>query len=92
MMNDLLPLALLNNALQDLPEEVTTRNGARFDPRLDRWSYRDSTVTVSLDFLSLRATNELINSAKKILIWYAENKSPDHLMNMFDRFQQERRE
>lgn len=87
MINDVMSLALLNNTPQDLPEEVMTRNGARFDPRLDRWSYRDSTVTVSLDFLSLRATNELIKSAKKILIWYAENKSPDHLMNMFDRFQ-----
>ncbi|MBC7786191.1 MAG: site-specific integrase, partial [Methylophilaceae bacterium] len=82
-----MPLALLNNAPHDLPEEVMTSNGARFDPRLDRWSYRDSTVTVSLDFLKLRATNELIKSTKKILIWYAENKSPDHLMNMFERFQ-----
>lgn len=87
MMNDLMPLALLNNASQDFPEEVTTRNGAKFDPRLDRWSYRDSTVTVSLDFLGLRATNDLIKSTKKVLIWYAENKSPDHLMNMFERFQ-----
>lgn len=86
MMNDLMPLALLNDAPQDLPEEVTTRNGAKFDPRLDRWSYRDSTVTVSLDFLSLRATNELIKSTKKVLIWYAENRSPDHLMNMFSYF------
>lgn len=87
MMNDLMPLALLNNATQDLPKEVITRNGAMFDPKLDRWSYRDSTATVSLDFLSLRATNELIKSTKKVLIWYAENKSPDHLMNMFERFQ-----
>ncbi len=86
-MNDLMPLALINIASQDFPEEVTTRNGAKFDPRLDRWSYRDSTVTVSLDFLSLRATNNLIKSTKKVLIWYAENRSPDHLMNMFERFE-----
>ena len=53
MMNDLMPLALLNNAPQNLPEEVTTRDGARFDPRLDRWFYRDSTTDVSINFSKL---------------------------------------
>lgn len=86
-MSDLLPAVPLHDAPPYLPGEVKTRNGVRFDPRLDRWAYRDNTVTVSLDFFSLKATDELINSAKKVLIWYAENRSPDHLMNMFERFQ-----
>ena len=85
-MNDLMPLALLNNAPQDLPEDVTTRNGARFNPRLDRWSYRDNTKSINLDFADLGITVEMLLSAKKVLIWYAENKSPDHLNNMFVRF------
>lgn len=78
--------AFLSNCPQDLPERVVTLNGAQFDPLLDRWSYRDSTVSVSLDFLNLRASNELIKSAKKVLVWYAENKSTKHMMNMFARF------
>lgn len=86
-MSDLMPAVPLHDVPPDLPGEVKTRNGVRFDPRVDRWSYRDNTVTVSLDFFSLKATDELINSAKKVLIWYAENRSPDHLMNMFERFQ-----
>jgi len=86
-MSNLQPIAPLRNTPLDLPSEVKTRNGARFNPRLDRWSYRDNTVTVSLDFASLKAAEELVSSAKKVLIWYAENKSPDHLMNMFERFQ-----
>lgn len=86
-MNDLMPLALLNNAPQDLPEEVTTRDGARFDPRLDRWFYRDSTTDVSINFSKLNVTSEFLNSTKVVLIWYVENKSTKHMMNMFARFQ-----
>lgn len=84
MMNDLMPLAILNNATQDLPEEVVTFNGTRFNPRLDRWSYRESTQTISINFTKLRASVEFIHSAKKVLIWYAENKSPGYMAGMFE--------
>lgn len=83
MMNDSLPTELLNNNSQYLPEGVKTRNGARFDPRLDRWAYRDSMADVSLNFDKLHAQRDLINSSKKVLIWYAENMSAPHLRNMF---------
>lgn len=86
-MNDLMPLALLNNALQVLPEKVTTRNGAKFNPRMDIWSYRDSTTDVRINFAKLNASSEFINSTKVVLIWYVENKSTKHMMNMFARFQ-----
>jgi hypothetical protein len=85
-MSNLLPIVPLHNSLLDLPSEVKTPNGVRFDPRLDRWAYRDSTVNVSLDFSKLKASPELVNSAKKVLIWYAENKSSNHLLNMFSYF------
>ena len=87
MMNDLMPLVLLNNAVQDLPELVTTRDCAKFDPRLDRWFYRDSTTDVSINFSKLNVTSEFLNSIKVVLIWYVENKSTKHMMNMFARFQ-----
>ena len=82
-MNDLVPLPLLNNATNDLPKEVVTRNGARFNPRLDRWTYRDGVEEVSINFDKLHAQIELINASKKVLIWYAENMSTPHLRNMF---------
>jgi len=85
-MNKLLPIQFDSNDSYELPAEVRTLNGAQFDPRADKWSYRDSTFNVSIDFNSLKASIELISSVKKALIWYAENKSPNHLMNMFSYF------
>ena len=66
-----------------LPGWVRTRNGAMVFPNLDQWVYRDSSATVNLDFTSLQATPVLIASAKRTLVWYAENRSPYHLPNMF---------
>ncbi|MEQ1600995.1 MAG: site-specific integrase [Methylophilaceae bacterium] len=86
-MSNLQPITPLRNTPLDLPSEVKTLNGARFDPRLDRWAYRDSTRNISLNFSEWNAAPALIDSVKKVLIWYAENKSPDHLKNMFERFQ-----
>ena len=86
-MSNLQPITPLRNTPLDLPSEVKTLNGARFDPRLDRWAYRDSTRNISLNFSEWNAAPALIDSVKKVLIWYAKNKSPDHLKNMFERFQ-----
>jgi len=86
-MCDLMRNAPLNNTLQELPEEVTTLSGVKFQPRLEKWFYRDSTKNITLNFNNISAEFKLIISAKKVLIWYAENKSPDHLNNMFRRIQ-----
>lgn len=83
-MNKSLPVQAVSS--YELPAVVRTLNGAKFDPRPDKWSYRDCAVNVSMDFSSLKASTELIGSARKTLIWYAENKSPDHLKNMFSYF------
>ncbi len=85
-MNKLLPVQAISNNSYELPAEVRTLNGAKFDPRSDKWSYRDSSTTVKLDFGRLNATTDFIYSAKIALVWYAENKSPKHMMNMFERF------
>lgn len=84
-MNDVMSLALLNNAPQELPEVVMTRSGVRINPKLYKWTYRDSTKSINLDFADLGISGELLLSVKKVLIWYAENMSPDHLANMFAR-------
>lgn len=66
-----------------LPDVFRTRNGAMICPNQDQWAYRDSSATVYLDFTSLHATPDLVVSAKRTLVWYAENRSPYHLSNMF---------
>jgi len=65
---------------------VRTQSGATFDASVARWSYRDGVTNVSLDFDSIEgATHEFVHASKAVLGWYAENRSPDHLTNMFQR-------
>ena len=79
----MIDLMSLNKANQDLPEVVMTKHGAKFNPRLDNWIYRERMEDISIDFGNLQAERCLINASKKILIWYAENKSCSHVRNMF---------
>lgn len=72
--------------LQAFKNVVRTQSGATFDPSAARWSYRDGVTNVSLDFDALEgATEEFVRASKAVLAWYAENRSPDHLSNMFQR-------
>lgn len=82
-MNDLLLATTIRDASSDLPCEIKTINGARFDPRLDRWAYRDSMENLSLNFTELQTHKSLIDASKRVFIWYAQNKSAPHLRNMF---------
>jgi integrase len=78
----------MNNVLALVSSAVArTRDGTSFDPEADVWSYRDNSVTVRLDFSMLRAELPFRQCAKAVLRWYAENKSPSHLMNLFDRLE-----
>ena len=80
-------VATTNNwsAVPELPASARTRSGVEFDPRADRWAYRDVTITVNLDFASWPATDSFVASAKLVLLTYAMNKSPSHLKNMHAR-------
>lgn len=69
----------------ELPVLARTRSGVEFDPRVDRWTYRDATTTVNLDFSKWPVTDKFIVSAKLSLLWYAEHLSPAHLSNMHER-------
>lgn len=74
------------HAATELPVLARTRSGIEFDPRADRWAYGESTYNTSLDFSSLRGVGrDFIKSAKLTLLWYAENMSQPHLVNMFMR-------
>lgn len=72
-------------ATPQLPVLARTRSGVEFDPRLDRWIYRDATDNVHLDFSKWLVTDKFIVSAKLSLLWYAEHMSPAHLSNMHER-------
>jgi integrase len=70
-----------------LPSMAKTRDGTAFNPRLNRWVYRDPLDAVSIDFdktISAYAP-ELTVPIKLTLLWYAQNKSAHHLMNMHAR-------
>ncbi|MDA8258993.1 MAG: site-specific integrase [Betaproteobacteria bacterium] len=84
-MNELAVIDAQWGATPQLPALARTRSGVEFDPREDRWSYRDATTTVHLDFTKLPATTSFIASAKHAFLWYAEQMSPGHLINMFMR-------
>jgi len=83
-MRDLITVPSPYCHVPDLPTLARTRSGVKFDPNAERWVYRDSSSTVSLNFPHLQtATYDLISSIKAVLLWYAENMSPSHLKNMF---------
>jgi len=71
----------------ELPRSARTLNGATFNPHQDVWQYRDTTLVVSLDFKYIQASSPFITSAKKVFLWYAENKSSHHLLNVFSRLE-----
>lgn len=68
-----------------LPALARTLSGVEFDPRANRWEYRDTTTTVNLNFAEWPTTDTFNISAKSALLWYAEHMSPSHLMNMHER-------
>lgn len=83
-MHDLTQVSAYYRDLPVLPEVARTLSGVEFYPNSERWAYRDSSATISLNFLLLaNITKELKNSVKAVLIWYAENMSASHLKNMF---------
>lgn len=70
-----------------LPQTAKTRDGTVFHPNSNKWAYRDSLVTVSIDFGRTihPYAPELIPTAKAVLLWYAQNRSARHLINMHSR-------
>jgi integrase len=87
-MRNLWPAHIEFKSLPGLPELARTRSGVQFDPHAERWSFRDSSDNVSLNFTKLRlVTDSFLMASKLTLLWYAENMSPSHLMNMYQRLE-----
>lgn len=70
------------------PGLVRTKSGIEFDASADVWMYRDDVTDVFLNFSQLtNISDELRESVKSVLSWYAENRSSGHMRNLFQRFQ-----
>lgn len=57
-----------------------------FDPREDLWAFRDGLQYIRRDFSTLPLSRDLLHSLKGVLIWYAENRSVNHLNNLVKEF------
>lgn len=69
-----------------LPASARTRSGVEFAPRLSKWIYTDGVTTMHLDFEKIQFPPNLMPVFKRVLLWYAESRSPAHLQNLFSRF------
>ena len=69
--------------LSEFPSTIVTRNGVTIKPRLSVWSYRDTLIKVRLDFGKLPVTDTFREALQHAFIWYAENKSPYYLVNIY---------
>ena len=76
--DDILGTSFVNSLRQ-----IRTRNGIVVEVSQDIWEYGDKLVDVRLDFSSLPVAEQIKKSIKLTLEWYAENKSPDYLRNIF---------
>lgn len=71
-------------AVPALPASARTSSGVIFDPRSERWAFRDSLTSVSVNFLLLQKTTpELRLSVKAALLWYAENHAAGTMETYF---------
>jgi integrase len=70
-----------------LPETARTRSGVEFDPRSNKWVWRESTLAVSFNFLLItNLSPALLPGFKRCMLWYVENTSPSHARELFSRF------
>ena len=73
--------------IPDLSTPARTRGGVVFDPLEDRWSYREGVKTIRLEFGAMPTLSKAMTlSLKRVLLWYAENTSTNHLQNMHSHF------
>lgn len=80
--------ALATGRSQEDVVRVRTRAGTPVDVADTKWSYRDGLVNVSIDFelAAVFLDGAMLSSFRSTLLWYVENASPQHLMNMHARF------
>ena len=58
-----------------LPSSVRSLDGVVVEVGEDVWSYRDTSASVRLDFTKFEASDILIHSIKRVMLWYVENRA-----------------
>lgn len=72
----------------DPPRACTarTKSGVEFDPLADRWKYQDGVQNVFINFSRLSGLSKsLVENAKHVLKWYAENCAPGTIVSHYER-------
>jgi len=68
------------------PTIIRTFSRNEFKISGESWSYRDGVNNVSMNWDEFTNTSPVfLNSAKHVLLWYIQHKSPDHAQNMYER-------
>ncbi|WP_200932091.1 site-specific integrase [Pseudorhodoferax sp. Leaf265] len=69
-----------------LPLSIRTLSGNQFKCDGEVWFYRDGVNEPRMNWREFgNASSSFINSAKHVLLWYIQHRSPDHAQNMFNR-------
>ncbi|MFM0669471.1 site-specific integrase [Paraburkholderia sediminicola] len=77
-------LVAFNPYVGTLPHLVTARGGSHFDPHHDIWLLRELTLKAKLRFDNIHYLGPEFKAAfRSTLVWYAQNKSLSHLVNMY---------
>lgn len=72
-----------------LPSQARTRSGVVFDPRRDRWGFREGLTDVVIGFDGWGLESSLLKTGFKLaLTWLLSSYSPKHVMNMYARSKQ----
>lgn len=66
-----------------IPVVGKTRSGREFCPQDNLWKYKDELVSIHMNFLKFPVTHEVRQSIKRVVLWYAENRSPSYTYNLF---------
>lgn len=66
-----------------LPDVSYTRSGCEFYPQSELWKYRDGLKNMYMDFTKFPCSYEMRQAIKKVISWYAENRSPSYTANLF---------
>jgi integrase len=84
---DALQLVLEAGQNLGLSTNARTKSGVIFDATSDHWSYRDGTLTVSVNFALLRAVSlDIKQAVKRVMLLLAQTGSPSAMSTYFHSF------
>lgn len=86
-MNKAVERFLVERTTLPLPKTARTRSGIEFTPDDAKWSFRDGTTSVSINFdLLPEICAPLLPGLKKTLLWYLGNRAPRSANRSFTEF------